>query len=57
MKSKTHKVVVSIHFDKKILRSQAVKEFADCIHGVHYPGHYSEAGEFKIKSTKSAKGQ
>ncbi len=54
MKSFTHQVTVSVRFDAAITRGEAVKEFADVIHGEFYPGAFSEAQTLNIGAVKSA---
>jgi len=49
-KTQTHKLIVTVRFDRKCTAAHARREFADCIHGLHYPTQRddSEPGEFRI---------
>ncbi len=59
---RTHKITVSITFNKPISRANALREFKDNIHGEHYTsfGWQTEderkyPGQFKIGSARLAK--
>lgn len=61
MNTRTHKIVVSITFDRPISRANAVREFKDNIHGAHYTslgwqqeGDRKYPGTFKIGGSRAA---
>jgi hypothetical protein len=61
-KTRTHKITVSITFNKPLSRAAALREFKDNIHGEHYTsfGWQDEdedkyPGTFKIGAAKLAK--
>ena len=55
-KSRTHKVIVNVTFDKPCSRTHAVEQFHDCIYGTYYPTAFEsdQPEEFWIRSVKSA---
>jgi len=57
MKSKTHKILVTVKTNVPVTRSDAVLNFDDCIWGEFYPCHPGTSNpdfnEFKITSVKS----
>lgn len=57
MRSKTHKITLTVTFDKPCNRAQAVAAVKDNVHGTFYPVAYTDADpeEFRVRSVRSAK--
>lgn len=58
MKSRTHKLIVNVTFDKPCSKAHAAKEFADCIYGEFYPTQFKDddPGTFRIRSVNPRRG-
>lgn len=53
---KSHRVVVSLTFDKPCTKAEATAAFRDCVHGEFYPyiPRDDGPGEFRIRGVRTA---
>ncbi len=49
-KQRVHYLTVKVRLNKPVTKTEARREFNDCIHGEFYPGYYSEAETMKVKA-------
>lgn len=50
----THRLVITVTFNKPCSATHARQEVADCIHGTFYPTEraHDDPGEFRVRSFK-----
>lgn len=54
-KQKTHKLTVTVRFDRPVTKAEAAREFRDVVHGEFYPGTYSDAEEMTVKGARPSR--